>query len=226
MLSEQLHTTQRESPTLSFQSTAFELSQNRLLGELRDFPRGFLEILHDMVIYTDRIQSLVHGRVCQSQPQMLSLVEQRNWIQHRLLSLPSKDECVAPVSFLYEPFRLAARIYSLAVILPLPMAVAPFARLAKLLQVEISQAMEYEPVFSDAEVDLLLWMVVLGGIASEGKRVRSWYETMLRHLLQGRDFICFAEVKSAMKKVLWLDLSCDPGLQRLMIDTSARIRGR
>ncbi|RAK80829.1 uncharacterized protein BO72DRAFT_492817 [Aspergillus fijiensis CBS 313.89] len=226
MLSEQLHTTQRESPTLSFQSTAFELSQNRLLGELRDFPRGYLEILHDMVIYTDRIQSLVHGRVCQSQPQMLSLVEQRNWIQHRLLSLPSKDECVAPVSFLYEPFRLAARIYSLAVILPLPMAVAPFARLAKLLQVEISQAMEYEPVLSDAEVDLLLWMVVLGGIASEGKRVRSWYETMLRHLLQGRDFICFAEVKSAMKKVLWLDLSCDPGLQRLMIDTFARIRGR
>ncbi|OJJ99631.1 hypothetical protein ASPACDRAFT_60471 [Aspergillus aculeatus ATCC 16872] len=189
MLSEQLHTTQRESPTPSFQSTALELSQNRLLDQLKGFPRGFLEILHDMVIYTDRIQSLIHGRVCQSHPQMLSLVEQRNWIQHRLLSLPSKEKCVTPVSFLYEPFRLAAQVYSLAVILPLPMAVAPFARLAELLQVEISQAMEYEPVCSDAEVDLLLWMVVLGGIASEGTRVRSWYETMLRHLLQGRDFL-------------------------------------
>jgi hypothetical protein len=170
-----------------------------------------------MQAYTEVIHALVRGQL--PQQDMSIVAEQRNWIQYRLMSLPSVKELSYDISPLYELCRLGAQIYSLAVIIPLPAATAPFARLVKLLKEAIGQ-IEFSVIEGkhSAESDLVLWILVLGGIASEGTQDRNWYLIFLQGIVTSRRITNCDDLEHILQQIVWLDLACNPGLHRLWQD--------
>ena len=97
-------------------------------------------------------------------PRSLSvLADRRNYVQHSLMSLPADSESKGMVQAadpFYELTRLAAIIYSLLVIFPLPPRTASFVELALHVKSQISNSKIGEAWARASE--LLLWVIVMG----------------------------------------------------------------
>ncbi|EGE06088.1 hypothetical protein TEQG_05202 [Trichophyton equinum CBS 127.97] len=167
------------------------------------------------------------------------IADRRNYIQYNLVSLPASYEF--PDSYnaiyrLYEPCRLAAMVYSMLVIFPLPAANRPFKRLvAQLINALITVdgddgsgwaaesgqwPWEYEregsqdltPEEEERVSCLYLWIIVMGGIASRGMGADSeWFAARFEQTLQMKGMSTWEEVKHCLTSIMWMDSVCDYG---------------
>ncbi|EFR01660.1 hypothetical protein MGYG_04662 [Nannizzia gypsea CBS 118893] len=167
------------------------------------------------------------------------IADRRNYIQYNLVSLPASYEFPDGYNAtyrLYEPCRLAAMVYSMLVIFPLPAANRPFKRLvAQLVNALIavdgdegsgwaaesgqwpweygregSQDLTHEE--EDRVSSLYLWIIVMGGIASRGIRADTdWFAARFEQTLQMKELSTWEEVKQCLTSIMWMDSVCDYG---------------
>jgi Fungal specific transcription factor domain len=141
----------------------------------------------------------------------------RTAIQHKLLTLPAVDELNFPEGDaetppnVYECCRLTAMIYSVAVVYPVPNSYDLLQELVKRLKT----AIEVLDVYNRDLDGILLWILVLGGIAALDKPERPWFTSQL-HLLSRRIGVAdWDTVEDKLESFLWLDSACGSGGQML-----------
>jgi hypothetical protein len=168
---------------------------------------GFIEVFQAMAAYTSVLERYISGDSSQLNNQ--TLCDWRNLLQHRVLSLPPRnDKTVASIQ--YEVFRLSALIYSFGVTFPLPGPAAPFIPLAKILLSNL-QSLNFQLVssISPESQDVFLWILTMGCIAATGSAERSGFaEKLYAHTLSA-DILEWSQYKTRLKNFLWLDIACD-----------------
>jgi len=201
--------------TTSISSTAKTLGQSfRRLPEC-GLTDAMLAVLECMEAITRAIEHYLLGK-----PGCLSLaqiIRTRTGIQKRLLILPtSKELDPAPSSRpnLYESCRLTAIIFSVAVIYPVPNTYDVLQTLVR----ELTASLEVTDIESQTAdyFGLLLWMLVLGGIAALEKPERAWFVSNLALLSRrngGR--LEWEDAEEISKEFLWLECACGPGGRKL-----------
>jgi hypothetical protein len=149
------------------------------------------------------------------------IVRTRTGIQKRLLLLPTAKELnigintnITPSSRpnLYECCRLTAMIFSIAVIFPIPSTYDVLQTLVRglITSLEVTDIESYS-------VDctrVLLWVLVLGGIAALGKPERPWFVSNLV-LFAERSKLDWDGAEAILKTFLWLESACSPGGRQL-----------
>ena len=150
------------------------------------------------------------------------MIDNRNWVLHRLLSLPSTssllhriDEDFRCILLVYEACCLASVMYCIHVVYPTPRSRNSRERLLPLLQEAITRVDLLRLDRSLAE--LVIWCVVIGGIASTGPRTfeRLCFLTQLNMLSTGLGLKDWLEVKAVMRRFAWVGSACDGGGERL-----------
>lgn len=131
------------------------------------------------------------------------IIAARNTIQHQLLSLPTELE-----HGIYDLCRFAALIFSDMVLFPLPPATAVKPRLA----VQLRRALGPFSVESwrNEHLHILLWAVVMGGIASWDTRNRLWYAFRLHDLSARLGLVTWESCKYILSTCLWWEHVCSP----------------
>jgi hypothetical protein len=148
-----------------------------------------------------------------------AFIDRRNVVQHSLMSLPRGDELnhgeVNSVC-LYESIRYAAIIYSAAVTFPLPPHTGLFRMLATVLQ-KILEESKFDPCWQLCP-KALLWILVLGGIASFDTVERTWYVQNLAAVSAALNLSEWEEVAEELGNYLWLQSACDGGGRLLWVE--------
>jgi hypothetical protein len=149
------------------------------------------------------------------------MADNRNWVLHRLLSLPSvgASPLLAQINMLSENFhsamlcfeacRLTAVMYCIHVTFPVPRSM--YARRLLLPQLKESIGKVQLVVGNQALAELLLWCVVVGGVAASYQPDRSWFATQLFHVVRFLDLTKWSDAKMVLRKFAWLGSACDRG---------------
>ncbi|KAL2219719.1 hypothetical protein M432DRAFT_655235 [Thermoascus aurantiacus ATCC 26904] len=141
------------------------------------------EVFVGMKAYTSLVRQYHEGSL--PDVDLCTLTDQRNFVQYRLMSVPSASQLGD--SFLhdhplYEVCRLAGIIFGVGVIFPLPAQMAPFRGLVQLLDAELD-SIDWQPgMLSATSANILLWVLVLGGIATSGMSERAGFVGQLERL--------------------------------------------
>jgi hypothetical protein len=177
-----------------------------------------LEVLDGMEATTRAINHYLqgaHGGLTLGQ-----IVRTRTGIQKHLLLLPAgKDLNLSPDTpslqpNLYECCRLAAMIFGVAVIYPLPNTYD----ILQVLVRDLSASLEVTDIESNSTdfFGLLLWIYVLGGIAALEKPERSWFVSNLALLSHIGGFkLVWEDAEDIVRTFLWLESACSPGGRQL-----------
>jgi hypothetical protein len=108
----------------------------------------------------------------------------------------------------HETCRLALIVYSLLILFPIPLTTEPYPTAAQLLrnELEFSQ-LDLSPWMPNLE--LLLWVLLMGGIAALGTVDRWWYVRQLRWLATILKIDSWEHLRLTMVSILWLESPCD-----------------
>ena len=207
--------------------TAFHLD-DALEGEfdfnplhVAGFTPRLAEVFLAMKSFEGTISSFSNGSV-NTNLDLPLVSDERNLIMHTLMSLPSAAIAggSSAASSIYETARLAAILYGVGVIFPLPASSAPFEALVKELLMALQQQGEWDRYRLVPQLtQLKLWILTIGGIAAESimPMERSLCMAQIRKLLgEIRPSSRFTDYKYAvLKPILWLDVACDAAGERL-----------
>ncbi|KAE9374855.1 hypothetical protein N431DRAFT_405887 [Stipitochalara longipes BDJ] len=149
------------------------------------------------------------------------IVRTRLAVQKRLLMLPTAEELrydsetiLSAKRDLYECCRLTAIIFSVAVIFPTPNQFGVLQTLVRGLKAELEQKEIHNNDLDYSE--LLLWILVLGGIAALGKSERPWFVSHLKVVgLERLQIHNWDSAEHILKQFLWLDSACNGGGHQL-----------
>jgi hypothetical protein len=182
------------------------------------FTTELAEVFQAMKAYTSIVEKYQDGST--TEPDLRRISDQRNFVQHRLLSLPPAgklDQDFRKSHPVYEICRLAVLIFGVGVIFifPLPARTAPLPTLVRLLQAELQESsFESDWWFPDA-VEVLIWVLTLGGIAATGLPNRTWFVAALGRVSACSGLSRWRDLKPVLDGILWLDCACDFGGQQL-----------
>lgn len=140
------------------------------------------------------------------------LVNVRNAVIHRLISLPSWDELdtnekEGRSSSVYDVCRLTSVMYATAVMLGMPPHLGWHVRLAGRLKA-LLEAAELDQWWEDTS-DLFVWSLVIGGIASYRSPYKEYFERTLRQTLVRRGWLSWLVVRKRIRGFLWSDNACE-----------------
>lgn len=180
--------------------------------ELDDVFQRIKTYLLTLEMYTDG--SLLTVDLC-------AIADQRNFTQYCLLSLPSGgsfDDIFKVAHPWYELCRLCCLILGVGVVFPLPARAAPIPTLVRLVKHEIGLHLPYAAAESGV---VLLWSLVIGGIAAINMVERSWFVLALHELALGMGICRWKEARALAKSMLWLDFACNSAGERLWYEVVA-----
>lgn len=137
------------------------------------------------------------------------LADMRNFVQHDLLSLcPKKnmDDHLTSVPLL-NMCHAAAMIYSWIVVFPTPVHTTPFHHAATQIKtfLEIDEMYEYWR----QTPDLMLWILVMGALASLGSTLEREYVMFLGRALDMLNINTWHGLKSHLERFLWYPKASD-----------------
>lgn len=206
------------NPVHESDTMAYGLSYLQASGLYHDF----INVLLKMRDYSEAVE-LYQDR--SNFPE--SLADNRNWVLYHLLSLPSASEQLDKDGFLledsertmhcYEACRLAALMYCIHVVFPTPRSLQARRKLLPLLK-EAIQGIDLL-MASKEMVELVLWCVVIGGIAASGQDERPWFLRELHILSTILRLAEWSEVKVIVKRFAWVESACDSGGEALFTET-------
>ncbi|KKK20450.1 hypothetical protein ARAM_002906 [Aspergillus rambellii] len=142
---------------------------------------------------------------------MAYVLDLRNMVHYHLLSLPTSAEMLETLQDLpptYESLRLALIAYSLLVLFPIPLTIEPYPRLAHLLRYELELTQMRLDLWMPM-IEMLLWVLTIGGISSFETVHRPWYVQRLRWMVQMFGVESWEQLKEIMVSIIWLDTPCD-----------------
>jgi hypothetical protein len=149
----------------------------------------------------------------------------RTAVQQRLLLLPTAEELSMPWSLskpkpnIYECCRLTALIYSIAVVFPVPNSHSVLQELGRRFMIEIG-VLDIK-TFGIELGGVLLWMLVLGGIAALDTPERHWFASQLAWIVRRLDIDDWEGVEDILGSFLWLDSACSQGGRLLWSESMA-----
>lgn len=176
------------------------------------------DIIQAMCDYTSMIRDHCEGRCFLES--LCGVADQRNHIHHSLLSLQEfpSDHPSLTESGDYEAIRLASIAYSFLVIFPSSAASVPFFELSSRIKRRVSvMETSYK---TTKELEFLIWILFIGGIASLGSEYRSWFVEQLRAVSHRIEFNSWAKVKTILERFLWLGSTNDPDGMELWLESS------
>ena len=159
--------------------------------------RDLHEVLNLMATYTIIVSNHAQGVVVQDK---VALVDMRNFVQHRLLSLSPATKLGSIPDTLYESTRLAALAYALLVTFPIHGPKAPFAEIVSQLYFELS-SLDLE---KEKEMKLLMWTLVMGAIVGMNTAKRSWFVAAIRVLKERLGIEKWEGLREALGGFMWL----------------------
>jgi hypothetical protein len=149
----------------------------------------------------------------------------RTAVQQRLLLLPTAEELSIPSSSskpkpnIYECCRLTALIYGVAVVFPVPNSHSVLQELVRRLVIVIG-VLDIR-TFGVELGGVLLWMLVLGGIAALDTPERHWFASQLAWIVRRLDIDDWEGVEDVLGWFLWLDSACGEGGRLLWSEAMA-----
>jgi hypothetical protein len=178
-------------------------------------------VIQHMCDFTMVVENHVQGRWM---PRTFTqIIDQRNFVQHSLVSLKTKQELVDSNSVIGEPLyeccRLAVIVYSFLIIFPLPPVEGPFEALTAQLQMDWIATGLDRPTKSRSRI--LLWILVMGAIAAIGLPERPWFLSQIRTLSRRMGIGDWEEIKHVLQSFLWLPSASDLDGQDLWIEMQA-----
>ena len=177
---------------MSFRKPAFPLIE-LLLSTLNDL-RAYTLLMNQ---YLDQ---------CYNAPTITQLTTIRCATQHRVMALPTFDHDTS------ECCRLAAVVYSLIVVYPLPLVTAPFGKLATLMKAQLR-------VLDGAEMTTTtLWAAVMGALAAIGTKERRWFVGFIGGLLEEHNVRQCSDLKAILQSYLWDSSISDFDVQYLWME--------
>ena len=135
------------------------------------------------------------------------LSDERNFVQHNLMLLTPLPSEVQDEHPLMRFTRLGTVIYSLLVVFPLPSVAAPFHQLAHDVRTLLLDP-SIQASWADAS-DLILWVTVMGAIASTGGPDRPWYRTILDELTRRLEVDSWPGMRERLGMFLWYEYTND-----------------
>ncbi|KGY15701.1 hypothetical protein PABG_11356 [Paracoccidioides brasiliensis Pb03] len=204
-----------------------------------NLPKHLTRVLRHMQNYTAVIKLYTQGLL--PGLELAAIADRRNWIQYQLLSLNSINEftkypyspdpmnashdCSYDNSIqqsenykIYEPTRIAAMIFSLIAVYPLPAANRPFRRLCRLMKgallaaeikrVNLNNPNLHESCWSGAE-EVLLWVVLLGAIAARNTSSEEWFVEQAGNVVQVFGIQSWNQLKEVVERIMWMASVCD-----------------
>lgn len=178
--------------------------ENRQLG----FSAELSQLFEAVRSYIHLLEGIEQRRI----PLDLSkIADQRNFIQHSALCLPPGVQIAGRYPgglLLYDACRIAALIFCLGVVFPLPYETSPLPVLAEMLKQELEK-IPWSHLESRRENEVLLWVVVMGGIAAAGTRERPWFVAQVHNLTRKNGVRRWSEMVIIMERMLWLGSACD-----------------
>jgi len=182
-----------------------------------------LEVFDSTGALTLAIDGHLQGKPCSQY--LGSILRTRIAVQHTLLSLPTQDELRPRTeekkmeNNVYECCRLSAFIFGVAVVFPVPNSYNVLQELVKRLQIEL--------VFLDIETcgshldGVLLWILILGGIAALDKPERVLFASQLGTLARKIRMYDWGAVEDILESFLWLESACGQGGRMLWDEAMA-----
>lgn len=189
-------------------------------------PTDMEEILKDMRNYNAVINLYTQGLI--PQLGLANIADRRNFIQYRLCSLDPVyefHELFVEAHRTYEPCRLAAMIYGMLVIYPLPAANRPFNRLCSLLKIALIDS-DIQSGTWQLCPEMLLWVLVLGAMASRDLEQRPWFVDILRDTVNVLGIASWLNLKEIMVSIMWMDCVCDIGVHAVWDEVMQRQMGQ
>jgi hypothetical protein len=164
--------------------------------------------LDDLALYTLGVDDYVAGR--SMRPGLSTLCDQRNYVQHNLLSLLSSRDIEQPRNTDQQnPFltvcHFAGLLYSFTAVFPIP--AAPFHTLVS--RVRQTMATQNFAAQWEEAPRLLLWILYISGIAALGMPDREWFVGTLDRCLRRLRIESWETLREVMLEFLWLPLTND-----------------
>jgi hypothetical protein len=169
--------------------------------------------------------ALAVGHYLQGRPFSLSsgeLNRARLAVQHRLVSVPPEEDLIVVPSSssdsepnIYEYVRLTALIFGVAVVYPIPNPHNVLVELVRRLKIAIEGLGREIGDFAMELSGVLLWILVLGGIASSDKPERPWFVSQLVFIVRKLHIMDWDGVEDILESFLWLESACGKGRREL-----------
>lgn len=154
------------------------------------------------------------------------IVESREVLQHRLLSLPHWYEIVSfdspePLldtqsshisldlrAHLYEACRWAGQLYGIMVTFPIPRSKWAREHAVSNIRLELSHI----PVLlgNTASLELQLWCTIVAGISSYDKEERMWFRGRAKTAVNILDIQLWNDAEGLMRRFAWVTNTCNP----------------
>lgn len=206
-------------PDIQTQASAFQS-----LGEY-GITESMLQVLDSIGAFTLAVDYYLQGN-----PLGLKLIEiarTQAAVQQRLLLLPTAEELgissflskPKPKPNIYECCRLTFLIYSVAVVFPVPNSHSVLQELVRRLTV-VMGILDIR-TFGVELGGVLLWMLVLGGIAALDTPERHWFTWQLAWIVRRLDRDDWEGVEDILGSFLWLDSACGQGGRLLWSEAMA-----
>ncbi|PWY88894.1 hypothetical protein BO94DRAFT_623952 [Aspergillus sclerotioniger CBS 115572] len=170
------------------------------------------EVFEGMALYTAIVDRYVRGEI--ARPDTQEMCDQRNLIQHRLMSLPPADGSSEFDRFC-EVCRVSAIIYSIGVIFPLPAATAPFSPLVQTLRTNLGDGPLEAGWHLSVDKSVLLWSITIGGIAAFATPERERFVRTLHGMTVDAGLSEWSTLRKSLKMMPWLESACDAAGEKL-----------
>lgn len=135
------------------------------------------------------------------------MTDQRNMIQHRLMSLCPDLQAKPEKLDLFDVIWLAAFAYSMIAVFPLSPNAAHFDRIGRLLKSRLCDPLSVTQ-WARAP-NLTLWIIVVGALSAIGSEDRAWYVDALRQERCRLGLANWPTLKIRLMEFLWLPMVSD-----------------
>ncbi|KAI5460986.1 hypothetical protein BGZ63DRAFT_357631 [Mariannaea sp. PMI_226] len=150
-----------------------------------------------------------------------NLLDCRNMVQHRIMSLPESPVLLDPsdalfhtkvlAQALYNACRTAALLYSIHVTFPLPRPGAAKERLVPQLRNAIKTSIQHSECTDECR-RVLFWCSIFGGIVSSVEKHRPWFVARCHDLGLRLGVQSWEQAREILLSFVWLDSACnEPG---------------
>jgi len=154
------------------------------------------------------------------------LADQRNLTQHTILSLAPAADLHTFFSLThaatYEACRLAALIFGVGVLFPIPAQNTPLNNIARLIQDVLHQPTSSELWSAPSTRMPLIWILTLGGIAANDTPERAWFVSALADIMAQTGLRTWPSLKAVLESMLWYDAACDLAAEALWFECQSR----
>ena len=196
-------------------------------GRFRDigFTPAMAEAFQAARVYTRITEEYIQGSL--TKPDLTLIIDQRNLVHYALLCLPSSNELpTLSHQTVYEASRLAALIYGVGVIFPLPSGSTPLPELSRRLQTVLQLPTSPSLWTSPEGSVILLWILTMGAIAAEAfPERRTWFVSALGHTARQNRISSWSELRNAVASVLWFGAACDEPVRRVWVEIERFVFG-